>query len=81
MEQSLSPYALRICELLSEGLTSREVGVRVGSTPGAIDVWVSRIMKTVGVRNRSGLVVWYMRQYSPYLERNLTNTPKLLETA
>jgi len=59
----LSPYSTRVMDLISEGLSSQEIGAKIGRSPGAIDMTVFRLMKVIGVKNRTGLCAWYLKNH------------------
>jgi DNA-binding CsgD family transcriptional regulator len=67
----LSPYSTRVITLASEGLSSQEIADKIGCKAGAIDQTVYRLLKVVGVKNRTGLVAWYLKNPTNSV-RNLT---------
>lgn len=58
----LSPSEARVAALLAEGLTSREIGERIGVTEGTAQCYVRRIQNKTGLRNRTQIAAWYIRQ-------------------
>lgn len=47
---------LAILKLVSEGLTSKEIGKRLGLTTGTVGVYRSRLGKALGSRGPAGMV-------------------------
>jgi DNA-binding CsgD family transcriptional regulator len=71
--EDLTPHEARICIYIAQGLSSEEIGRCVGGTSSAIEVYVHRLMRAIGLRNRSHLVAWFLRY--PPAEGNLTRDP------
>lgn len=54
--KTLSPYQLRILDLIVDGCANKEIAVEVGSTEKAIVNQTSAIYRKLGVRNRPSCV-------------------------
>lgn len=57
---------------IMQGFSSEEIGAKLGRTSSAIEVYIHRLMRSIGTRNRAHLVAWYL-QYPPAVG-NLTHT-------
>jgi DNA-binding NarL/FixJ family response regulator len=68
--EDLTPHEARICIYIAQGLSSEEIGLCVSRTSSAIEVYVHRLMRSIGLRNRSHLVAWFL--HYPPAEGNLT---------
>jgi DNA-binding NarL/FixJ family response regulator len=54
---SLSATERRILTLLTEGLTNREIGDRVALSEGTVKIYVTKVLATLGVENRTQAAV------------------------
>lgn len=58
--QSLSPRELEIAELIAQGMNNQEIAERLFIQPDSVKKTVSRILKRLGLRDRTQIVVgWY----------------------
>jgi DNA-binding CsgD family transcriptional regulator len=57
----LSPRERQVLALLSEGLTNREIGVRLGVKGITVNTFVSRIFTKLGVENRAAAAAYAVR--------------------
>jgi len=57
----LSPREVQISQLVAEGLTNREIGVRLGLSYHTVDNHLRRIFSKVDVSSRTGLAMWSVR--------------------
>jgi DNA-binding CsgD family transcriptional regulator len=67
----LTPHERRLCIFIMQGFSSEEIGGKIGRTSSAVEVYIHRLMRTIGTRNRAHLVAWYL-QY-PLAVVNLTH--------
>ena len=54
---SLTPTERKVVDLVGEGLTNREIGVRLYISPRTVDVHVSHVYQKLGINLRVALVV------------------------
>jgi len=67
-----SERQLLIIEQVAHGLTNREIAQSLGISDQMIKKYVSQIYLRIGVRNRTGLALWYEEQvHQGYLQRTL----------
>jgi non-specific serine/threonine protein kinase len=57
---SLSRRELQIVELVSEGLTNREVSARLHLSPRTVDAHLDHVRNKLGLRSRTQMVRWLM---------------------
>ena len=57
----LSPRQREILQLLAEGLSSKEIGFRLGISSKTVDTHRAQIMERLGIHNLQGLVRFAMR--------------------
>lgn len=65
--RTLTPSAERLCHLIMQGYTSKEIAHELGSTRNAVEISVHRLLKSTNTRSRSHLVAWYLG----YIPQNL----------
>jgi DNA-binding CsgD family transcriptional regulator len=54
-----SPRQKRVIELVSEGLTNRDVAEQLGISAGVVRSHLYRIYDKIGISNRVELALWY----------------------
>jgi two-component system, NarL family, nitrate/nitrite response regulator NarL len=54
----LTPRERQIAELVSEGLSNKEIGRRLGLSAGTIRVHLHRIYQKLAINNRTALAIW-----------------------
>lgn len=69
--QDLTPFDRKICIYIARGFSSEEIGKEVYRTKNAIELYVWRLLDSIGVRNRAHLVAWFYS--NAFTERNLTD--------
>jgi len=70
--QRPSERQLLIIEQVAHGLTNREIAQSLGISDQMIKKYVSQIYLRIGVRNRTGLALWYEEQvHQGNLQRTL----------
>ncbi|MEM9286666.1 MAG: helix-turn-helix transcriptional regulator, partial [Pseudomonadota bacterium] len=52
----LTPREREVAELLTEGLSNKEVGRSLDCSPRTVEIHRARVLKKLGVRNVAGLV-------------------------
>jgi non-specific serine/threonine protein kinase len=57
----LTGREIQICRLVADGLTNREIGLRLGLSHHTVDNHLRRIFGKVGVTSRTGLATWSVR--------------------
>jgi non-specific serine/threonine protein kinase len=57
----LTGREVQVSGLVAEGLTNREIGVRLGLSHHTVDNHLRRIYGKVGVSSRTGLATWWVR--------------------
>ncbi|MER3406240.1 MAG: hypothetical protein C4289_14655 [Chloroflexota bacterium] len=57
----LSPRERQVLALMTEGLTNREIGMRLGIKGITVNTFVSRIFTKLGVENRAAAAVYAVR--------------------
>lgn len=56
----LTPRQMQVCELLSQGMTNKQIADRLGLTPGTVKVFISRdIFVRLGLTSRLAVALWY----------------------
>ncbi|HET7729444.1 MAG TPA: LuxR C-terminal-related transcriptional regulator [Usitatibacter sp.] len=55
----------RMLELLSQGVSNREIAQRLGYQEGTIRVYLHNLYRKLGVANKTEAVVWYLRRDAP----------------
>jgi DNA-binding CsgD family transcriptional regulator len=55
---TLTPLQCEILVLVMNGLTNREIGDRLGGTPGMVGTQIGRILRQLGLTHRAELVDW-----------------------
>lgn len=58
----LSPKQLAVTRLIAQGKTNRQIGATLGMSARTVQVHLGFIFKRVGVRNRTGLAIWAIRE-------------------
>ena len=58
-DMNLDEKSLRMLELLSLGSSTREMASRMGYVEGTVRVYLHNLYRKLGVKNRTGAVVWY----------------------
>jgi len=58
----ISPREAELMDLVSEGLSNRQIGERLGLTEGSVKVYFSRLFRKLGVSDRVGLALYSVRQ-------------------
>lgn len=61
----LSSRQASLCELIARGLTNREIAFNLDLTDGTVKQYLHEIFQIAGVRNRTGLAVWWRRHVKP----------------
>ena len=61
-DRRLSQREEQICQLVADGLTNREIAVRLGLSHHTVDNHLRRIFGKVGVSSRTSLAMWSVRQ-------------------
>jgi len=61
-DRRLSPREEQICELVADGLTNREIAVRLHLIHHTVDNHMRRIFGKVGVSSHTSLATWSVRQ-------------------
>lgn len=56
----VGPKEERLLELLAEGGSTRVVARKTGHSEGTVRVYLHRLYKTIGVRNRTEAVLWHL---------------------
>lgn len=56
VDTALPPRHQQVLELISEGLSNREIGTELGITEHTVKDYAGEIYRTLGVRNRAGAV-------------------------
>jgi DNA-binding CsgD family transcriptional regulator len=56
----LSPRELEVALLIVTGLTSKEVGTKLGIKRGTVDKTIDHIYDKLGIRSRAQLAIWLM---------------------
>jgi DNA-binding NarL/FixJ family response regulator len=56
----LSPRELEVALLIVTGLTSKEVGTKLGILRGTVDKTIEHIYDKLGIRSRAQLAIWLM---------------------
>ena len=57
----LTSRELQICRLVADGLTNREIDVRLGLSHHTVDNHLRRMFGKIGVSSRTGLATWSLR--------------------
>jgi DNA-binding NarL/FixJ family response regulator len=58
----LSPRELEVAVLIARGLTSKEVGARLGIAKGTVDKTFEHIKDKLGINSRQELAIWLMER-------------------
>jgi len=61
MEQAITPREWEIIDLVSVGLSNKQVGRQLGLQEGTVKVHLHNIYTKLGVSNRTTLVCWRWR--------------------
>ena len=62
MLDPLSATELRVIPLIAEGLSNREVGLRLDISEQTVATHLSHILQKLGLRNRVQVAVWAVKQ-------------------
>jgi len=57
----VSPREAELINLVAEGLSNREIAIRLGLTEGSVKVYFSRLFHKLGVADRVGLILYSMQ--------------------
>lgn len=57
----LSPREREVVPLLARGLRNQEIGIQMGITRGTVKIYVGRILRTLGCRNRTEVAGCYLK--------------------
>ncbi len=60
---TLTSYEQQIAQLISKGLTNKQIASRLGKSPLGIRDGITRILQKTNQKNRAGIVAWYMKNY------------------
>lgn len=58
-----TPKQIRIMQLLTEGLTNKEIAAQVGNTEHVLKNYLRTIYDLSGMSNRTELALWYLHHY------------------
>lgn len=58
-EPTLSPRELDVVRFVSEGLTNKEIAIRLELSPNTIKRHMARVLRRLGVAKRSAVATWY----------------------
>jgi DNA-binding NarL/FixJ family response regulator len=61
-EPELSPRERDVAALVARGQLNKQIAFSLGLSEGTIKEYLFRIFKKVGVDNRTGLAVWWLRR-------------------
>ena len=58
LSDDLTPREVELVRIAAQGLTNREIGARLGISPGTVKIHLHNIYKKLGVKNRVELTLF-----------------------
>lgn len=55
----------RLLQQLASGATSRDIAKRVGLTNGTTRVYLHKVYKKIGVKNKTQAAIWWLQRKPP----------------
>jgi two-component system nitrate/nitrite response regulator NarL len=64
LNDPLSDRELQVLHQLKEGISNKEIGIRLGITDGTVKIHLGQAMRKIGVKNRTQAALWMMKNMS-----------------
>jgi len=65
----------RMLDLLAEGASARTIAKKLGYSEGTVRVYLHNLYRTIGVRNKTEAVIWYLQRTRPAIPAQSAASP------